>query len=438
MTVVAAETPSPYTPVAAPRVPGYHEFANVQRAEIGAVIPSADAPNAPLPKLFEPLTIRGVEWANRLLIAPMCTYSADNGKATDFHLVHYGSLTLRGWGSVLTEATAVLPEGRISPQDAGLWDDAQIASWKRVTDFIHANKGKAGVQLAHAGRKAGTQTTWVLKEAGWTGGQIVSDENGGFAKDVYGASPIAFSDGYLVPAEATEADLKRVVDGFAAAARRAKEAGFDYVQIHGAHGYLLHSFASPNTNKRTDAYGGSYDNRVRLALEVARAVRAAFDGPVQWRISATEWIDGVAGKEKQFEGEKEEYAWWGIEQTTRLAAQLRDAGVDLLDLSSGGNDARQQVPVTAGYQAPFAAHVKANVPGLRVGAVGIINTPELANAIVAADEADFISLGREALRNADWPLHAAAALGVAANPAEQYRRAWGEREIKGAGTKVKL
>lgn len=200
MTVVAAtpEVQYPFTPVAPPRVAGYHEFANVQRAEIGAIVPKEDAPNAPLPKLFEPLTIRGVEWSNRLLVAPMCTCrfddvvlpqpahstdSADNGKATDWHLVHYGSLTLRGWGSVLTEATAVVPEGRISPQDAGLWDDEQIASWKRVTDFIHANKGKAGIQLAHAGRKAGTQTTWVLKEAGWTGGLIASDENGGFAKD---------------------------------------------------------------------------------------------------------------------------------------------------------------------------------------------------------------------------------------------------------------
>lgn len=353
--------------------------------------------------------------------------SSDDGKATDHHLVHLGSMTLRGWCNVMVEATGVVPEGRISPEDMGIWSDEHIAPLKRVVDYVHANTGKIGIQLAHAGRKASTISPWVQRVAiqdGWTGGEVEGKDHGGWPENVHGPSALAYASGETaVPIAASVEYIESIKEAYRQAVRRCKKAGFDFIEIHGAHGYWIHNFYSPISNKRTDQYGGSFENRIKVALEVAQVVREEWDGPLLFRISASDWLEEL-GPEKAYPGEKEEYAWWGIEQTTLLAAKLRDIGVDLLDVSSAGNDPRQKIDVKPGYQVHFAEHIKKNVPGLLIGAVGLINTPEQANHIVESGQADVALFGREVLRNIDFPLKAAEALGVSANPAGQYERAW--------------
>ncbi|GMK54448.1 hypothetical protein CspeluHIS016_0110340 [Cutaneotrichosporon spelunceum] len=381
--------------------------------------------NKNVPKLFEPITIRGVSWPNRMWVAPMCMYSSDYGKATDFHFVHHGSMALRGWGNLMFEATAVVPEGRISPEDMGIWSDEHIAPLKRVVDFVHANGAKIGIQLAHAGRKASTLSPWVQRkgqQAGWTGGEVATDEANGWASDVKGASAISFDPATNPhPTEASLEYIEHIKEAYKAATKRAKAAGFDYVEIHGAHGYFLHNFYSPLSNQRTDQYGGSFENRTRLGLEITKIIRDNWDGPLLYRVSASDWLEAVEGPEKDANGE---WRWWGLEQTTMYAKLLRDAGVDLLDVSSGGNDPRGQYKVGPGYQIHFAEHLKKNVPGLLIGAVGLITTPQKAEEILDKDQADVVLFGREVLRHIDFPLRAAEHLGVAANPAGQYERAW--------------
>jgi 2,4-dienoyl-CoA reductase-like NADH-dependent reductase (Old Yellow Enzyme family) len=336
--------------------------------------------------LFSPLVLRDLRLANRVWLSPMCQYSVGaDGVPGEWHLVHLGARVLGGFGLVLTESTAVSPEARISPQDTGLWTAEQVAGWRRITDFAHSQGTPIGVQLGHAGRKGSTfapdlgRRTVPADEGGWT---------------ALGPSPIAYR-GYATPREATDTDLARIVADFAAAARRAVDAGFDVVEIHAGHGYLLHQFLSPRSNRRTDSYGGSFANRTRLVREVVEAVRGEWPAgrPLLVRLSATDWVDGG----------------WTPEETVDLALVLRGIGVDLLDISSGGLDPDQKITVGPGYQVPFAREVRAKT-ALPVGAVGLITAPDQAESILAEGSADVVLLAREALRDPSWPLRAAARL----------------------------
>ncbi|MEU4368561.1 NADH:flavin oxidoreductase/NADH oxidase [Micromonospora chersina] len=352
--------------------------------------------------LFTPLTLRAVTLPNRVALAPMCQYSAGpDGLPTDWHRVHLGSRAVGGTGLIITEATAVVPEGRISPQDTGLWSDAHVEAWRPITTFIAAQGSVPAVQLAHAGFKASTYRPW----AGHRGG--VPDSEGGWTPVGPGAEP--FLPDYRTPAALDEAGIAGVVEAFATAARRALDAGFAAVEIHAAHGYLLHEFLSPLTNHRADGYGGDRAGRMRLTLEVARAVRAAVGEsvPVLTRISATDWVDGG----------------WTVEDSVVLAGELAAAGVDLVDASSGGASTAASIPVGPGYQVPLAARIRRDA-GVLTGAVGLIVEPEQAEQIVAGGEADLVLLGRELLRDPYWPHRAAAKLTATPTWPNQYTRAF--------------
>lgn len=349
--------------------------------------------------LFEPLILRGLTLANRILVSPMCQYSSTDGFATDWHLVHLGSRAIGGAAIVFTEATAVTPEGRISPADLGIYRDAHVDMLSRVVRFVHAQGSAAGIQLAHAGRKAST-------DAPWRGGLKVDPAAGGW--QVVGPGDAPFDAQYPVPRALTTGEIADVVAAFRKATTRALEAGFDVVEIHAAHGYLIHEFLSPLSNTRTDHYGGSFDNRARLLREVVSAVRQVWPDrqPVFVRISATDWVRGG----------------WDIDESIALAKQLAPLGVDLIDCSTGGNAAGAQVPLAPGYQVPFAARVK-NEGGVPTGAVGLITTPAQADAIIREGQADCVLLAREMLRDPYWPLHAARELGAAISWPKQYLRA---------------
>ena len=351
-------------------------------------------------KLFEPITLRSLTVRNRVWLAPMCQYSATDGVPHDWHLAHLGARATGGFGLILTEASAVVPEGRISPPDAGIWNDEQAAAWRRIVDFVHQQGAAIGIQLAHAGRKASTYRPWA-EESG-----SVPPSDGGWPTSAPSTLPFP---GYADPEALSVEEIAAVVTAFAEATSRAVRAGFDTVEIHAAHGYLLHQFLSPLSNDRDDRYGGSFDNRVRFLLETVDAVRAALPGtaPLLVRISGTDWIDGG----------------WDLEQSTRLAVLLEEHGVDLVDVSSGGN-APASIPVGPGYQVPLAAGVRS--AGLPTGAVGLITEPEQAEKIVANGEADVVLLARAALRESAWPLRAAHELGLAPDDAPwpaQYTRA---------------
>ncbi|MGC4805394.1 NADH:flavin oxidoreductase/NADH oxidase [Micromonospora sp. DT233] len=350
--------------------------------------------------LFTPLALRAVTLPNRVAMAPMCQYSAGpDGLPTDWHRVHLGARAVGGAGLVMTEATAVLPEGRISPQDTGLWSGAHVDAWRPITAFVAAQGAVPVVQLAHAGFKASTYRPWAPSQGG------VPDAEGGWTPVGPGAEP--FVPEYRVPTALDEAGIAGVVEAFAAAAVRAVDAGFAAVEIHAAHGYLLHEFLSPLTNHRADAWGGDRAGRMRLPLAVARAVRAAVgdDVPVLTRISATDWTEGG----------------WTIEDSVALAGELAAAGVDLVDASSGGAAPRAAIPVGPGYQVPLAARIRREA-GVPTGAVGLIVEPEHAEQIVADGEADLVLLGRELLRDPYWPLRAAAKLGATPAWPSQYAR----------------
>jgi 2,4-dienoyl-CoA reductase-like NADH-dependent reductase (Old Yellow Enzyme family) len=359
-----------------------------------------------MPHLFEPIKLRGVTLRNRIGVSPMCQYSCQDGFASDWHLVHLGSRAVGGAALVVVEATAVEAVGRISPQDMGLWSDAHIESLARVARFVKEQGAVPGIQLAHAGRKAS-------RARPWDGGHSFADQQGGWP--VVGASPIAFDSSpaadWRVPTPLDAAGLSRVREAFRAATQRALRAGFSWLEIHAAHGYLLHSFYSPISNHRTDEYGGSFANRVRLLLEVARIVRQEWpdDKPVSVRLSCTDWEPGG----------------WTIEDSVALAALLKAEGVDVIDCSSAGNVPLPQIPVGASYQVPFAEAIRrrAEIP---TSAVGMITEPMQADDIVRNGRADMVFLARELLRDPYWPLRAFKALHVKGDSPvpPQYLRAW--------------
>lgn len=348
--------------------------------------------------LFEPVKFRDLAIRNRAWIAPMCQYSAVDGVPGDWHLVHLGQFATGGAGLVMTEATAVTPEGRISPADTGLYTDEQTRAWRRITDFLHAQGAASGVQLAHAGRKASVS-------APWDGDRTVDAAQGGW--ETVGPTTSAFGE-LAAPRALTVEEITAMPGRWAEAARRADEAGFDVVELHFAHGYLLHQFASPLVNDRTDEYGGSFDARVRLMLEITEAVRQVWpaDKPLFARISATDWVEG---------------GWTG-DDSVRLSRLLAERGVDLVDTSTGGAVPNAQIPVGPGFQVPFARRIRseAEVP---TGAVGMITAPEQAEEIVASGSADAVLLARELLRDPHWPLHAADRLRADSLWPVQYERA---------------
>ncbi|KAI0324471.1 FMN-linked oxidoreductase [Cubamyces sp. BRFM 1775] len=404
-------------------VPGIDQYLPLNEPDVGAALSKETHPqNAELPELFKPITIRGVEFHNRIFVSPMCQYSSDNGHATDWHFVHIGGYATRGAGGICMEATAVVPEGRISPQDAGLWTDSQIAPLKRIVTFAHAHGARIGVQLAHAGRKASTIAPWVrttTARTATTPKYTADKDDGGWPDEVYGPSDIPFSEQFPKPKALTEEQMHGLLDAFTKATERCKEIGFDFIEIHGAHGYLLHEFVSPLSNVRTDQYGGSLENRLRFPLQVVERVRAAWDKPLFVRISAADWAEGP-----EQDPSTGEWKQWGIEQSKIYAGELKKLGVDLIDCSSGGNWAPQKFTLGPGYQVPYAEALKKAHPDLPIGAVGMITEPEQAESYLREGKADVVFLAREFIRTPHWPILAAEKLGAAVKPANQYERAF--------------
>ena len=350
--------------------------------------------------LFDELQIRDVRLVNRIAVSPMCQYSCKNGLATDWHLVHLGSRAVGGAALVFAEATAVLPEARISPQDLGIWSEAHIEPLARIAKFIHSQGSVAGIQIAHAGRKASTARPW-------DGAGKLGEHEGGWS-DIVAPSALAFAPNYPMPAAVTTERIAAIVDAFGKAAQRALDAGFRLLEIHSAHGYLLHEFLSPLSNRRSDLYGGSFENRTRIVREVVGKVRRFWPErlPLFIRISSTDWVEGG----------------WDIEQAVELARSLRMLGVDLVDCSSGGNVADAKIPMGPGYQVPFAERIRRDA-GVLTGAVGMITDAHQAEEIIRSGQADIVLLARQMLRDPYWPLHAAAQLGQSISWPAQYLRA---------------
>jgi 2,4-dienoyl-CoA reductase-like NADH-dependent reductase (Old Yellow Enzyme family) len=348
--------------------------------------------------LFSPLTIRSVTFPHRIAVSPMCQYSCEDGFANDWHLVHLGSRAVGRAALVIAEASAVEARGRISPADLGIWKDEHIAPLARIAAFIRGQGSVAGIQLAHAGRKASTNVPWK-------GGSVIGENEGGWRPVAPSAVP--FRDTDPPPLELTKAEIASIVDAFVAAARRALRAGFQVIEIHAAHGYLIHEFLSPLSNRRTDEYGGSFENRVRLALEVARAVRREWPDslPLFTRVSASDWAGGG----------------WTIDDSVELTRRLKAVGVDLIDCSSGGLVPYAKIELAPGYQVPFARRIRTEA-NILTGAVGMITEPRQADEIVRDGGADMILMAREFLRDPYFPLHAAAALGAELAPPVQYKR----------------
>ncbi len=350
-------------------------------------------------KLFQPLTLRGLTLPNRIAVSPMCQYQAQDGLVNDWHLVHLGGLAQGGAGLVMTEATAVLPEGRISPDDLGLWNMAQAEGLARIVHFIKSQGAVAGIQLAHAGRKASNP-------APWKGSGSLPPAAGGWTP--VAPSPLPFDTGWTTPMALDEAGILAVIEAFMDAARKALAAGFQVIEVHAAHGYLLHQFLSPLSNQRQDTYGGSFENRTRLIREVVVALRNILpeEMPLFVRLSATDWVEGG----------------WDLDQSVALSLDLKTLGVDLVDCSSGGLMPGAKVPLGPGYQVSFAARIRAEAD-LPTGAVGLITDPEQAEQILALGSADLVLLGRELLRDPRWPLRAAQMLGATVPWPASYARA---------------
>lgn len=349
--------------------------------------------------LFAPLTFRSVTFPNRIWVSPMCQYSSEDGLPNDWHLVHLGSRAVGGAGMVMVEASAVVPEGRITFWDSGFWSERHADAFARIVDFIHAHGSHAGIQLAHAGRKAST-------EVPWRGGKPIHE--GPAAWTPVGPSAIPFADGWPVPHAMTAGEIDALVESFVASTRLALRAGFRVVEIHAAHGYLLHEFLSPLSNRRDDEYGGSLENRMRLTLRVTEAVRAAWppELPLFVRISASDWAEGG----------------WDLAQSIELARRLKTLGVDLIDCSSGGLVPYAKIEVGPGYQVPFARAIRAEA-GIATGAVGLITDPQQAERIVSEGDADAVLLARQFLRDPYFALHAGRELGVEVAWPQQYGRA---------------
>jgi 2,4-dienoyl-CoA reductase-like NADH-dependent reductase (Old Yellow Enzyme family) len=350
-------------------------------------------------KLFSPLKIRDIELKNRIAVSPMCQYSSEDGVQTDWHLVHLGSRAVGGAALVIAEATAVSPEGRISPDDAGIWEEKHVTANTRITSFIKSQNAVPGIQLAHAGRKASTYSPWK-------GSGKVNENEGGW--QTIAPSAIPFADNYPMPKEMSKDDIKMVIEQFRKAAERSVKAGFKVIEIHMAHGYLIHEFLSPKSNQRKDEYGGKLENRCRMSIEVARAIRGVIpEGmPLFVRISATDWVDDG----------------WNIEQSVQLCKWLKETGVDLIDCSSGGNINKVSIPAGPGYQIPFSEKIKKEA-GILTSGVGLITSPEQAEQIIKNGQADMVELARQMLRDPYWPLHAAKQLNVDVYWPNQYLRA---------------
>jgi 2,4-dienoyl-CoA reductase-like NADH-dependent reductase (Old Yellow Enzyme family) len=351
-------------------------------------------------KLFTPFRVREIELKNRIVVSPMCEYSAKDGHPQPWHMVHLGSRAVGGAGLVMTEASAVEERGRISAEDAGIYDDAHIASWRPIAEFVKGQGAVVGMQLAHAGRKGSTA-------APSAGGKGVSVADGGWQPIAPSATP--FDAAYPVPRALEPEEIREVVGAFRKAAERALAAGFQVVEIHAAHGYLIHEFLSPLSNSRTDEYGGSFENRIRFALEVAKAIREVLPAslPLFCRVSATDWVEGG----------------WDLPQTIELSKRLKPLGVDLIDVSSGGAVPYAKIPVGPGYQVAFAEAIRKQA-GIATGAVGMITDPAQADTILATEQADLVFLARELLRDPYWPRRAAKALDVKIAGPVQYGRAW--------------
>lgn len=350
-------------------------------------------------QLFSQLKIGDIRFRNRIFISPMCQYSSQDGMPNDWHVVHLGSRAIGGAGMVMVEATGVTPEGRISPGDTGIWSDAHAQAFARISQFILEHGAVPAIQLAHAGRKGSTDLPWH-------GGEAVAESAGGWIP--VAPSAIAFSDTYPMPKAMTHADIDHAVEAFVSAAQRALDAGFQCIEVHMAHGYLLHEFLSPLSNQRDDEYGGSLENRMRLPLRIAKAVREVWPAKLPYfvRISATDWMENG----------------WDLEQSLALCHQLKAIGVDLIDCSSGGLVPNANIPAGPGFQTPFAERIRHEV-GMATGAVGLITSPQQAEHILRTGQADVVFLARELLRDPYWPLHAAKQLGVDVQWPVQYQRA---------------
>ncbi|KAJ5825592.1 NADPH dehydrogenase C23G7.10c [Penicillium riverlandense] len=374
-----------------------------------AAIPQSDGSQPP--KLFQPMKVRGLTFQNRIGLSPLCQYSADDGHMTDWHMAHLGGIAQRGAGFIMVEATAVQPEGRITPQDHGLWKDSQIEPLRRVVEFVHSQNQHIGIQLAHAGRKASTVAPWLSM------GDMATAAVGGWPDNVKGPTDVPFTDRFPIPKAMTKSDIEDFKRDYVAALKRAIKAGVDFVEIHNAHGYLLMSFLSPATNTRTDEYGGSFENRTRLSMEIAKLTRENVpkDMPVFLRVSATDWLEEVKPNEPS----------WRVEDTVRFAQALAESGnIDVLDISSGGNHQEQHIHAKAGFQAPFAIEVKKAVGDrIQVGSVGMIGNASLANSLLENNGLDFVLIGRGFQKNPGLVWTWAEELDVEISMANQIR--WG-------------
>jgi len=351
-------------------------------------------------RLFTPFRLREVELKNRIVVSPMCEYSAVDGHPQSWHLVHLGSRAVGGAALVFTEATAVEARGRISPADTGMFLASHVDTWRPIAEFVRKQGAVVGMQLAHSGRKGSTKSPWL-------GGKMVPPQEGGWEPVAPSAEP--FDRDYPMPRALTTGEVREIVDAFRKATERAFAAGFEVLEIHSAHGYLLHEFLSPLSNFRHDEFGGSFENRIRIVLQVAEAARQSWPAklPLFVRVSATDWKEGG----------------WDLEQTIELSKRLKTVGVDLIDVSSGGVVPGAQIPVGPGYQVKFAEEIRKKA-GIATGAVGMITEPEQADAILKAGQADLVIMARELLRDPYWPRRAAQVLGEKIKPPVQYERAW--------------
>ena len=361
----------------------------------------ARRPSSDQAHLFSPLRIRDITFRNRIAVSPMCQYSSEDGFANDWHFVHLGSRAAGGAALVIAEASAVEARGRISPADLGIWKDEHIPALARITAFLRSQGAVAGIQLAHAGRKASTHVPWEKA------GSFLPESEAGWR--TMAPSPIPFRETDTPPLELSKAEIRTIVEVFAAAARRALAAGFQVIEIHAAHGYLINEFLSPLSNQRRDEYGGSFENRIRFVLEVTQAIRREWPDslPLFIRISASDWAEGG----------------WTIDDSVKLASILRSLGVDLVDCSSGGLVPYAKIELGPGYQVPFAERIRRET-GILTGAVGMITDPEMADGIIREGRADLTLLARQFLRDPYFPLHAAKALGIETAPPVQYKRAF--------------
>ncbi|PTB49874.1 hypothetical protein M431DRAFT_152943 [Trichoderma harzianum CBS 226.95] len=388
-------------------VAGLAFYTPKQRVPVGTAIldPKNGVTEKSVAPAFRPISIRSLTFQNRIWVAPMCMYSCQDGMFSDFHVAHYGQWAMRGSALIHLEATAVTARGRNTPQDAGIWSDNHIAPLKRIVDLIHSQSQKVAIQLQHAGRKGSVTPPWL-------GLRLVPDEFDGYANQVQGPTAEPWNENYATPGEMSEDEILETIEAYGQAARRAVEAGVDVIAVHGAHGYLLHSFASPATNKRQDQWGGSFENRTRIGVEIIRAIRRNIpeDMPVFWKISAVDWLPKGEG--------------WELEDTLRYIPILAAEGVDLFDVSSGGTDRRQQVQLGQQYQVPFAKAVKdLKLPNVFVAAVGWIRDADTVHDILSNGKADVVHVAREFLRDPNFVQRVALATGTEVTWVDQYHRA---------------